>query len=81
MKELNDNYGKLSQEIIESLFKGFDVDKPYLFANNKMWTKREIIDEITNKTEFGINFINNLVLLSLDLFTRSKEKLQNFEKV
>jgi hypothetical protein len=40
-----------------------------------------IIEEIENDTEIGNKFINDIIILSLDLFDRKREKINNFEKI
>jgi hypothetical protein len=79
---MNDYYNKLKQEIINYLEnEPLSLDEPYIFNGTKKWTKRELINEITNNTEIGIDFVNQLIILSLDLLNRKKELINNFEKI
>lgn len=75
-KLLND----LKNQVISHLRKGDDLDKPYFGKGQKTYSKNDIINEIENNTDDGVEFLKNLVMLSLDLFDRGKEKLNNYEK-
>lgn len=75
-----DNIIALKKSVIKFLSKG-DLDKNYLLCDKKSFTKRIIIEEIENDTEIGNKFVNDIIILSLDLFDRKIEKLNNFEKI
>jgi hypothetical protein len=74
------NLELLKESIIKFLSKG-NLDEPYIFSGKKSYTKKMIIEEIQNNTIIGNEFINNLILLSLDLLDRKKENIKNFKKV
>ena len=65
----------LKKEIIDNLMKGDDIDSPHLIIGYNSFSKRQIADEIEKNSEFGSRFVNNIILLALDLFMRGKEKL------
>lgn len=71
MQELSQ---KLKKSLIETLVRNEqNIDDPYLFKNNKRWTRREIAKEIENETEFGIDMITSILNLSLDLMSRNNK--------
>lgn len=70
MQELSQ---RLKESLVNHLMDCQDLDEPYLYSNNKKWTKREIAEEIKNETEFGIKNIRNIMILSLDLMSRKKK--------
>ncbi len=78
---MEENYDRLSKKIIESLKEGDKLDTPYLNYGHKTYTPNQIILEIENKTEFGLYFVDNLVLLAFDLLNRHKETIENIEKI
>jgi len=72
---------RLKVKTIEFLQKGTDLDRPYIFKGAKSFSKNDIINEIQNDTEDGIEFVLDLVILSLDLIDRNKKTLTKFERV
>jgi len=72
---------RLKVKTIEFLQKGTDLDRPYIFKGAKPFSKNDIINEIQNDTEDGIEFVLDLVILSLDLIDRNKKTLNKFERV
>jgi len=72
---------ELKEKLIIHLKRNGDLDKPYIFKGPKSFSKNDIINEVQNGTEDGNEFINDIVILSLDLFDRGKEKFENHEKV
>lgn len=73
MQELSE---KLKNQLIENLTKRHNADEPYLYTGGKSWTRREIAEEIKNETEFGINQMTSLLMLSLDLLARNNSNLK-----
>lgn len=75
------NFETLCDKVIEMLSKDKDnLDKSYVIVNGKQFSKNNLIKSITEKTKIGLNFVNNLIILSLDLFDRDKKDLINFQK-
>jgi uncharacterized protein (DUF2384 family) len=70
----------LKNSLIKFLSKG-NLDEKYMICNKKTYTKRMMIEELNNDTDFGNDFINSVLMLAVDLFDRKKEKLNNFEKI
>lgn len=70
----------LKKSIINFLSKD-KLDENYIVHEQKKYTKRMIIEEIENDTEIGNKFVNDIIILSIDLFDRKKEKLNNFENI
>jgi len=64
MQELSE---KLKNQLVENLTKKHDADEPYLYTQGRQWTRREIAEEVKNETEFGVNQMTSLLMLSLDL--------------
>ncbi len=42
--------------------------------------KREISQEVENRTEYGLKFISGIMVLAPDLFTRNKEDMQEWTR-
>lgn len=61
------------REKLVSIFSEME-DKPYLLANGKSWTTKELMSEIKNKTKFGEELVENTLRLTLDLLSRQKIK-------
>ncbi len=67
---------KLKNKLVaELLHNDQNSDQPYLHVGQTTYTRRQIADEIERETEFGINQMTNMLLLSLDLIARKKEKV------
>jgi hypothetical protein len=49
--------------------------KPYMHIGPKSYTLKQLYEEVNTETEFGINFVKNMVKLALDLLHRGKRKL------
>lgn len=72
---------ELKDKVINHLKRDGGLDKPYVGKGTKTFTKQDIIDEIENTTEDGLEFMSGIVVLSLDLFDRGKEDIDNHEKL
>lgn len=69
MQELSE---KLKNQLVETLIRNEqNADTPYLYTEGRYWTRREISEEIKNETEFGVNQMASLLVLSLDLIARN----------
>ena len=69
MQELSE---KLKNQLVETLIRNEqNVDTPYLYTEGRYWTRREISEEIKNETEFGVNQMTSLLVLSLDIIARN----------
>jgi hypothetical protein len=62
---------KLKQQMIKTYLK-FGDEKALLIKGKKLYTGKEIAEEIQNETEFGIHVINNMIQLAIDLVKRDK---------
>ena len=70
MQELSE---KLKNQLVETLIRNEqNADEPYLYTQGRSWTRREISEEVKNETEFGVNQMTSLLVLSLDLIARNK---------
>lgn len=64
---------KLKVDLIEKLTQNKQLtDAKYLVVGNKSYSRQEIATEIKNETEFGIDFLTNMILLAIDLTARQK---------
>jgi hypothetical protein len=64
---------KLKIDLIKKLTHNEQIaDDKYLVVGNKSYSRRDIANEIKNETEFGIEFLNNMILLAIDLTARQK---------
>lgn len=75
MKNMNqESINKLKQSMIET-YRKFGDDKAILIKGKKSYTGNEIAEEIENETDFGIEMINSIIKLSIDLLKRDKVNL------
>jgi hypothetical protein len=64
---------KLKVSLIEKLTQNEQIsNEKYLVAGNKSYTRQNIADEIQNETEFGVDFLTNMLMLAIDLTARQK---------
>lgn len=64
---------KLKVDLIEKLTQNKQIsDDKYIVFGNKSYTRQDIADEIQNETEFGVDFLTNMVMLAIDLTARQK---------
>ncbi len=64
---------KLKVSLIEKLTHNKQIsDDKYVVYGNKSYTRQDIADEIQNETEFGVDFLTNMVMLAIDLTARQK---------
>ena len=70
---------KIANQMANNLVtdKRYDNDKPYIFTGRKSFTRQEMAEEITNQTEVGLQMIENIIMLALDLVLRDKERIDN----
>jgi hypothetical protein len=66
---------KLKSKVISTYLK-LGNDKVVLIKGDKSYTGHEIVDEITNETEFGVEMLNNLLSLTIDLVSREKLNIE-----
>ncbi len=59
---------------ISNYYRGYG-DGTVLYKGEESYTGNQIANDVDNETEFGIEMVNNLINLTLDLITRGKEKL------
>lgn len=71
---------QLINKVIDYLKRG-ELDEPYLITGGKTYTKNNLIYELENKTDFGIGFVTNLMMTTLDLFDRGKEEIDDIKKL
>lgn len=71
----------LKKSVIEHLAKQEDRVTPYLVYRNRAYTIDNLILALETNQEIGDILVKDLCKLSIDLFERNKEKLQNIEKV
>ena len=50
-------------------------DKKAVVIGNKSYSGIELANEVENETEIGIDMVNKLIRLTIDLLTRDKIKL------
>lgn len=64
---------KLKSNLINQLVSNEQIaDEKYIVIGNKSYSRRDISIEIENETEFGIDFLSNMILLAIDLTSRKK---------
>jgi hypothetical protein len=63
----------LKSKVIERLISNKqNLDENYLATTDRVYTRKEISDEIKNETEFGMSFLTNAIMLAIDLHARNK---------
>jgi len=66
---------ELKQEVVDTL-KKFGDEKAVILKGRRSWTGFEAAKEVEEETEFGKDFLKNLLRLSLDLVKRQKESIE-----
>lgn len=68
----------LKDRIVNNLLqKGDDLEKLYIGCGNKIYTKGQIIDEIMEETDLGMELIGKLIGLTIDLLDRGNTSLSD----
>lgn len=63
---------KLKESLIDSLTRNQqNLNEPYLNKHGKLWTRKELSEEIRNETDFGIELMSNMLMLSIDIISRN----------
>lgn len=66
---------KLQNEVVNYLTQNEQIlDDKYLQIGSRNYSRREIASEIEHKTEFGINLLARVMMLSIDLIARGKSE-------
>lgn len=73
MTNLNELALKLKNSVISSLNDKDKLDDGYLVKGDKTYTRRDLIEHITNETEFGMKILADNILLMIDISTRQKK--------
>lgn len=64
---------KLKKEVIRKLISNEqNLDEKYLTKGDKSYTRRDLANEIENETEYGISLLSSIIILAIDISTRSK---------
>jgi hypothetical protein len=62
---------KLKNNLVSKLTANDQImDNPYLIRGNKTYTMRQLSIEIENDTDFGVEFLTDMIMLSIDLTAR-----------
>jgi len=70
---------KLKQKLIADMRKSIDADQPYISNSTGSWTKNQVADELEKGSEFGIDMLSGLIMLTLDLMSRGKAKMNKIK--
>lgn len=65
---------KLRVIYIEALERNGDLDSPFLISRGKKWTRREVMDEVNNQTEFGDSMLEDILKLAIHMMERDKSR-------
>lgn len=63
------------KSLIIKTYKSFGDEKALLIKGKRSYTGNEIAEEIEKQTPFGLNIINGILKLSIDLLKRDKTHL------
>jgi len=72
-------FDKLKQKLIADMRNSKDADQPYISNSTGSWTKNQVADEVEKGTEFGIDMLSGLIMLTLDLMSRGKAKMNEIK--
>lgn len=65
----------LKTELIKTLLNNEQiVDDKYFTSGDKVYTRRELAQEIEDETAIGVKIMTNMVVLAIDFTTRHTEK-------
>jgi hypothetical protein len=53
----------------------YESDESYIIVKNKSYTLKELVHEMEQNTEFGLELQESIFKLTIDLLTRGKEEL------
>lgn len=70
---------QLYLRLIDFLERQDNLNIPYLITKGQIFTKQDIINELKNQTPLCQVFLNDMILLAVDMLSRGKEKTPNFE--
>lgn len=70
----DDKLAELKRLTVENLLNVASIDEPYLVVGRESYTRRELAAEIQNNTKRGLDTLNNLLQLTIDLLQRGKLK-------
>lgn len=74
---MKDLLERLKMATVENLRKNEQIKyDDYLAHAGKVYSRSMIADEIESDTEFGVYILSGMLLLSLDLVAREKEKFK-----
>lgn len=73
---------ELKSEIVKFLLEN-DSSAEYISISStgKKLTRKEIAKEVEEETEEGLLFVQKMITLAIDLFSRGKEQVDGFDKV
>jgi hypothetical protein len=75
---MGEQWVSVEQAVIENLkqlTKTYDADTPYIVKGETSYSINQVIEEIKNHTEFGMNTVNGVIKLTIDLLIRGKQTL------
>lgn len=81
MHEEMGNKPKCYPEIIEAIktsiqtAEKFKSEEPYIIKDNKVYTLKQIVEEMENNTDFGLEMQQGIFKLTINLLMRNKEQL------
>ena len=72
--KLNELSLKLKQALVNNLLdvEESELDAPYIASSRGSWTRRFLVTEIQNETDLGIEQLEMIFGLTLDLLERTK---------
>lgn len=72
---MNENSIKELKKLIIEGYRKYGDDKALVTKGKKSYTGFEMAKEIEDETEFGIEMLNNLIQLTIDLLKRNKMEI------
>ncbi len=70
---MNEKVEELIRLLVKGLSSGDDLDKDYMFIGETIYTKREIIKNLQERTEIGLIIISDVLLLAIDKLSKGKQ--------
>jgi len=70
---MNDLALKLKTALVAQLRKNQqNLNKTYIVTKDNTYTRAELATEIENETEFGVKILSDVLMLAIDITSRSK---------
>lgn len=70
---------RFKKKVIADLRNSKDADQAFVSSSVGSYTKNQIASEVEQGTEFGMEFMSGLIMLTIDLMSRGKAKMNEIK--